>query len=367
MTNTAFVVFSNGIGGAERAVEKIIKNSLHQNGNTLLIVNSEICDYFVNSLGEKHVVNVGPLHLNNPLRLLLKRFIDFSMLFVFLKIKRIRNILKDNHIDVIVSNLMYDLYVVYKLNLVNVKKIAVVHGLIGVSDELPKFVFKADYTRKMLLDLDMVISVSPIIEEYLIEKDSNFAKIIKTIENGVSDDLPVNTMQSNSSGLRKFLFCGGTKQIKGGRLLYSVVKKLLEDGRKFELTIAGPMGNNSYWHELEKYFPENVIVVGFVKEENLYDLISKQNFVLMPSISEGAPLVAFDAIKIKTPILASNIPAFQMYLSSEYLFQLTEEAMYEMISKAIESDQFFKEYSFKFSPSTWAEVWGKYNQVINND
>lgn len=367
MTNTAFVVFSNGIGGAERAVEKIVKNSVNQKSNSLLIVNSEIFDYFVNSLGERHVIDVGPLYLNNPLRVLLKKFIDFSIFFVFFKINRIRKILEDNNVDVIVSNLMYDLYVVYKLKLKNIKRIAVVHGLIGVSDDLPKFVFNPKYTRKMLLELDIVIAVSPIIENYLKDKNCNFTRIITTIENGVSENLPLNSMQNSSSGLRKFLFCGGTKKIKGGRLLYLVVKKMLESGRRFELTIAGPMENNSYWHELEKSFPENVIVVGFVTEYDLYNLISNQNFVLMPSISEGAPLVAFDAIKMKTPILASNIPAFQMYLSSEYLFQLTEEAMCEMISKAIDSDQFFKEYSFKFSPLTWAEVWVKYNQVINDD
>jgi glycosyltransferase involved in cell wall biosynthesis len=367
MVNTAFVVFSNGIGGAERAVEKIVKSGIYDKHRPLVIVNSEIRDYFVTAIGEQYVKDVGPLYLNNRLRMVFKRFFDFSILFALFKVNKIKEILEENNVHVVISNLMYDLYAIHKIRLNSLKKIAVVHGLVGVSDELPKFVFSPKYTRKMLLELDAVIAVSPVIESYLIGKDCRFINKVTTIENGVADNLPKNTISRNCLGLKKILFCGGTKNIKGGKLLHLVAKNLLDKGRRFELTIAGPVEINSYWHELQRCFPEYVKVVGFITEENLYNLLSRQNFVLMPSLSEGAPLVAFDAIKINTPVLASNIPAFQTYLSNEYLFNLTEKSLEGMLEQAIVNNNLFDNYVFKYSPLTWSEVWLKYKKIIDND
>ena len=61
---------------------------------------------------------------------------------------------------------------------------------------------------------------------------------------------------------------------KGGKLLYQVVKNMLDKGERFELTIAGPMEANSYWHDLERCFPEYVKVLGFISEESLYGVLS---------------------------------------------------------------------------------------------
>jgi glycosyltransferase involved in cell wall biosynthesis len=367
MNNTAVVIFSNGIGGAERVVEKIVRSSIKSNYPIVVIANSEISDYYVSALGSEYVIDAGPLHVNSFFRKFLKRIIDVSVVAAFFKRKLIQEIVKKNNIDVVITNLMYDLYAVYNTDLGKTKKIAIVHGLIGISDELPKYVFNSKFTRDMLLKVDRVISVSSSIERYIVNKNYLFNNRVTTIENGVSKNLPVHNVKKNDDGSLRFLFCGGTKKIKGGFLLYTVARKILETGVNFELTVAGPVEDKSYWHKLKEQFPKNIDVVGFIDEENLYNLVSNHNFVIMPSISEGAPLVAFDAIKINTPVLASKIQPFTSYLNSAYLFDLDEKSLNEILLKCINDPTVYRNYSFIYSPLDWDEVWQKYIKVIRND
>ncbi|GEB27878.1 CDP-glycerol glycerophosphotransferase family protein [Enterococcus casseliflavus] len=89
----------------------------------------------------------------------------------------------------------------------------------------------------------------------------------------------------------------------------------------------------------------NVFLLGH--QDNPFDIMKQCDFFVFPSIYEGQPMVLLEALTLKLPVLASEIPANISVLkgqSSQYIKGFTPMEIAEAIQKCLETNK--KEVSF---------------------
>jgi glycosyltransferase involved in cell wall biosynthesis len=103
-----------------------------------------------------------------------------------------------------------------------------------------------------------------------------------------------------SDGRLKMLFVGRFDEQKGFDTFLDVMRRLRD--------IADGLAAGSYIVETAKRSeaPSNVKIVGWCSSEQLHDLYEQADLVLMPSRSEGLPLVALEAMRAKRAVFASR-------------------------------------------------------------
>lgn len=362
----AFLIFSDGIGGAEKVVQKIAQ-AAHENGsNVIVIVNEEIFDFFIEKSNGFKVFSIGSLYLLKYQKRF-QKVVDIAKIVVSLRASFIDDILVRNNIDVAISNLMYDLKYLAECRL-SLSKVAVIHGAIGIDKNQQKYVFSAVDTHSLLEKVDNIVCVSQSISAILNNVDKLRSKVT-IINNGTNIRLE-SFLAVDDRGLNEgkkqidFLFCGGDKPVKGGEILRSALLLLFNKTKYFSISIAGPISKKSFWYDINEKYPEQVKVLGFLTEKELLDKIYQADCVVMPSISEGDPLVAIDAIALGTPILSSDIDSFRSIVSDKYRFKLTEIDISNKMLEFIESSDFRNDYKYLKGKRTWQDVWTEYLKVI---
>lgn len=113
----------------------------------------------------------------------------------------------------------------------------------------------------------------------------------------------------SSDGPLRLFFVGRFAFNKGIDVLMAVAERLAEQGLadrvRFELAGDGPL--------LEKYrstgLPTNVVLLGRVDDERLFQLYTECHALVLPTRFEGMPTVALEAMARARPVLVSNVGA----------------------------------------------------------
>lgn len=146
---------------------------------------------------------------------------------------------------------------------------------------------------------------------------------------------------------------------------YLVDAFLQSNIKGYQLVIAGGIDHASaYAKDLiqKAQAHDNVILTGYADGEFLCQLYSHCKLFVLPSYSEGFPLVLLEAMSYALPILASDIPANrQIELKPEYYFQAGNiaELAHKMAGK-IEDDF---PVCYDLTNYTWKNVAAKTEQV----
>jgi glycosyltransferase involved in cell wall biosynthesis len=123
-------------------------------------------------------------------------------------------------------------------------------------------------------------------------------------------DLPgTNVLYPAVDGPLRLLFVGRFAFNKGLDVIMSVAERLAGEGLagkvRFELAGDGPL--------LEHYgsagLPENVLLLGRVDDDRLFELYSECHALLLPTRFEGMPTVVLEAMARARPILVSDVGA----------------------------------------------------------
>ncbi|MBK1894430.1 glycosyltransferase [Chryseobacterium paridis] len=133
-----------------------------------------------------------------------------------------------------------------------------------------------------------------------------------------------------------FVSVGRLHYRKGYRTLLEVHKKLIDDGFKHNIII---IGDGEDYDLLSKRIEELKVQDSFKllgTQMNPYPYVSNANFYIMPSESEGWPLIIAETLILQKPILATNvggIPEMVTHKESGYLTDYSQEGLYDGIKE----------------------------------
>jgi len=131
----------------------------------------------------------------------------------------------------------------------------------------------------------------------------------------IIDDAPLlNVASRESAAIRRalgiandrpiFTIIGRINAVKGHRLAIEAIDRVNASGARINLLIVGAMGDRSVLRE-EDLRKDYVKYLDYY--EPIEDIWSVSDFFLIPSLSEGTPLVLVEYLALGKPVIASDI------------------------------------------------------------
>lgn len=193
-----------------------------------------------------------------------------------------------------------------------------------------------------------------------IQKENGAKKIVE-IPIGIDHSWMVDKNKLVNHSPVKFLFVGRYERRKGIQELNKAICELLEE-YSFEFLFIGPIPlKNQIYNERVKY-------LGVIRDEAEMKLyIKKNDFLVVPSYSEGMPTVILEAMSCGCAILATDVGAVSEQVSEEngIIFCPGEyETIKEVLIKAINIDS---AQLLKMKLNSIEKIQNKFlwNQIIN--
>lgn len=384
--NIAFMIFSDGMGGAEQVVLQLINNIDQTKYNVFLVTNNEMIKHFDRYIKNENLCNIGSLYKMSDHLILNKLTNKFISLFnlkksiLKFKVPIIEKFLLKNNINILHSHLMFDLYTAYVLKNRdnNLRLIYTLHGFLNLDKSIKlKYAISHQEFLTYLKNVDCITSVSKLLEEKLIEVLPQLAERSLFIPNGLDRSVISYVKSSiikNKSEHVELLFMGGEKEVKGGLILLQSIEVLIRDLNvtNFTLTILGPVNFNGefYLHIVNNEILSNYVkVIGFVNSPKHLEYIRKSDILVMPSLSEGMPIVLLEAIALQTCVVASSIPIFKTLIKngeSGILSDLDPGILAESLKNTIKNSQLRDEIiknNQNYVIPYWDDIIKKYEKI----
>jgi glycosyltransferase involved in cell wall biosynthesis len=145
---------------------------------------------------------------------------------------------------------------------------------------------------------DAIVNISPHEAKFQPARWSRGSRV-RLIQSGIADDAgaPLQAPVDPGGPRRwRLLFAGRTEYLKGFDLLLSEMAELRDEA---ELIVASdhPVGSDSL---------PNITFLGWLPRDQIKVELARADFVVMPSRSEGMPLVALEAMRAGRPVIASG-------------------------------------------------------------
>lgn len=105
------------------------------------------------------------------------------------------------------------------------------------------------------------------------------------------------------------IFVGRIEKTKGPGRLLDCIPFLIEEKRPFHIFFAGEGNYKPYLEKcvLTKNYDPNVTFLGHVPHEKLSSYYNMADILVLPSETEGVPMVILEALACGTPVVASNV------------------------------------------------------------
>jgi glycosyltransferase involved in cell wall biosynthesis len=283
--------------------------------------------------------NFNAIKIKNALK---NKFLILDKLTFLKSIKsNILKLIKNNRIDLIHLNESFNPYFFYLLPIFkkfNIKSVVTAHGCVNYEAKTIIFHPLVNLKEKMshalyyppllnfeiinMLQISNYISVTNGIKTNLIKISNNFLKYdisdkIVHISNGVDMKIFSPKIKDKKySGLKRsedeiiIVFSGGLVVRKLPFLLiksFYLLKKEISDVRL--ILIGGGRLYNYCKNLIEKLkLNDDVILLGYVKHEDIPRILSIADIFVLPSIYETPGISMLEAMAMKIPVIASNLP-----------------------------------------------------------
>jgi glycosyltransferase involved in cell wall biosynthesis len=187
-----------------------------------------------------------------------------------------------------------------------------------------KFFFDRLSLKLIGTSSNKVICLSPSIKQSLIKRGLEASKCVS-----IPNALEINSVENQLSEICKckindhpnidVLFVGRLEKRKGIQWLLEAIILLHRKGVKCKLQIIGhgPLLNHLRKRANEENIQKYVDFSGYVSREELYKSYLKTKVVVIPSIYEGVPTVALEAMTANTPLIVTDIPGLKELVMNE--------------------------------------------------
>jgi len=141
------------------------------------------------------------------------------------------------------------------------------------------------------------------------------------IPNGIDLDDPLFTfVDKNNEDSKTIVFCGRLTWIKGVAYLIKAFNIFVKENKDYTLKIIGGGEMEAYCKRLVDQFKLNksVIFTGLVTRKRAIEEIVNSKFLALPSLNENGPTVAWEAMSVKRPIIAFDLPFAKDFIKDGY-------------------------------------------------
>jgi N-acetyl-alpha-D-glucosaminyl L-malate synthase BshA len=185
------------------------------------------------------------------------------------------------------------------------------------SDVYLPWIFKKVISKFVLGNADALIALTEHMKQKMIELFGRERCDIFVIPNGIDYEFFSSYLEKQSSvasepkGNRKVvLYIGRLEPVKGVRYLVQAMGILRDRGlRNAKLLIVGDGSEKKYLEELVKKLglEDYVVFAGKVPHEKIPEYMALADVFVLPSLSEGFPLVVVEAMAMGLPVIASRV------------------------------------------------------------
>lgn len=195
---------------------------------------------------------------------------------------------------------------------------------------------------------------------------------ITYIPNGAN--IPEITTEKNIGDSYLLFSAGRIYNLKGLHILLDAANKLKIENK---IKIVGNLDRVPAYKQqiLQSVKGLNVDIVGMIKEKSeLMDIVRNAELFIFPSLYEAMSMMLFEVASMKTPIIASDIPAnTAVFSSDEVLFFRNEDAedlaakmQYAFSNMEDMKQKAERAYSKLISNYTWDKIAKQYQEVYDN-
>ena len=145
--------------------------------------------------------------------------------------------------------------------------------------------------------------------------------------NRINDDILTRRLDKIKTESPKcILSTAGTVEVryKGQQYVIEALYQLKKMGfSNYEYYIIGGGDNTRLQNEVKKYdLEEEVVFVGNIKHEMIFDLLDKTDIYVQPSTVEGLPRSVVEAMSRACPVIASRVGGIPELINDSYLFDV---------------------------------------------
>jgi glycosyltransferase involved in cell wall biosynthesis len=233
----------------------------------------------------------------------MSRFFEmyFSFLIIFFKI------ILDRHKSTVIVSL-YQPFITYNflfniIKLSNSKLVIVVHDLIPLASNYPKFILASQ--NELLNKADEYIVHNVHSKEGL----RKYGKKIHLIRFPIMKLESKKMINTSVNDKIKFLFLGHLRKEKGIQLLIDVWRKFSKKHNNVELVIAGSSGSGvKYNFKNLKNFKS---IIEYIDDDKYFELIKKCNYGILPYEGGTNSGVLSTIVALNRPVITSDISLFK--------------------------------------------------------
>ncbi|MEM4889589.1 MAG: glycosyltransferase family 4 protein [Thermosphaera sp.] len=172
----------------------------------------------------------------------------------------------------------------------------------------------------------------------------------------------------------------GLSPRKGTHVLLKALALLKRKGVKFTALLIGKTGLKTYRQYLKRMIEtlnlkDYIKMLGFVSSTDLLHVYNAADVTVVPSYSEGSPLVIPESLACGTPVIATDVGGNAEYLSKVHLDALivriekydTSNAIYQKLTEYIENYRQYKKHIKLNKIPSWTDIAIKYMEVMRQE
>ena len=178
--------------------------------------------------------------------------------------------------------------------------------------------FKKVISKLVLGNADALIALTEHMKQKMIELLGRERCDIFVIPNGIDDKFfsgylrkqSPATLEPVNNKKKVILYVGRLEPVKGVRYLVQAVRILIDkDLRNIKLLIVGDGSEKRYLEELVKKLglEDYIVFVGRVPHDKIPEYMASADLFVLPSLSEGFPIVTVEVMVMGLPIIASRV------------------------------------------------------------
>jgi glycosyltransferase involved in cell wall biosynthesis len=230
------------------------------------------------------------------------------------------------------------------------------------------FPFKNKIFKLHIKEVLYYSSMNFMVSKSLYEKVTlNFGKFNMCISpNGISENLIVDRKLNKSKKIT-LVFIGALNYVKRADKFAEIIKNIsLRCNKKLSFLIIGDGEFKEIINENLNKSQIDFKMVGAIKRNEVIKYLSYVDYLLLPSRSEGLPLVLLEAIANKVIPITSNVGGIKEILNDDFLVDETEKFVDAFSKKVIDLVNNPKLPKLNLEKYFWSEIMKKEIDMLKN-